>query len=595
MSDTDENVSDEKKPSNPDETKPSAEAGGAPSADATDDADRPTLDSQRPSQQRSEFPAEDTHPTGKSSEPAPSLISFEYYGHTDVGLVREHNEDNFIVANLDTELRGQPEGDIQEGLLGKRGLLLGVCDGMGGAAAGEVASQMAVDTLHEVLEEATPGESRDDFARLLVHSVEESGSRIFSAAKMDRTRRGMGTTSTVATLRDKVLFVGQVGDSRCYVLRNGELSLITKDQSLVNQLIEAGQLTEEEAEAFEHSNIILQALGTTEEVTVDLTFLELRRGDRILLCSDGLSGLVHASAIGEVMRESESIKDACHALIQMANSAGGHDNITCIICEFTGAGLASGEDAPLAAYQQYPLPERADDAANHQGGREPSIRFDASKPGADVKRVFGPPSTPGVGGGSSRASQVPWGIIAASAIVLALVLALTMGREPEIPRPAPAPSRPSLIAEVELVEVTVTADVEMAELFVDDEPRGPITDGQSLHLELEPGVHEIEARDGVKVLSVVSLHVRLNHPTDVRLSAPAPAPEVPLTPPEPRVDEPTPDSPTPTPVPTVAPLPAPSLAPSADEGNATEPEVQPEPTAPPTEGAIELAPAPPAP
>jgi hypothetical protein len=140
------------------------------------------------------------------------------------------------------------------------------------------------------------------------------------------------------------------------VLRGDQFALITKDQSLVNQLIEAGQLTEEEAEAFEHSNIILQALGTTEEVTVDLTFLELRRGDRLLMCSDGLSGLVHGEMIKDVLQNTANLADAAEQLIEMANAGGGHDNITIILADFDGTALRGPSVEARVAYQQYPLP-----------------------------------------------------------------------------------------------------------------------------------------------------------------------------------------------------------------------------------------------
>ena len=145
-----------------------------------------------------------------------------------------------------------------------------MCDGMGGAAAGEMASQIAVDVLYEQMVGApgTAHRSRDALARRLVHAIEEAGLRIFYEAKLDRTRRGMGTTVTAAALVDSFLFLAQVGDSRAYILRRGELVQVTRDQSLVNQLIEAGQLTEEEAETFEHNNIILQALGTSDTVQV---------------------------------------------------------------------------------------------------------------------------------------------------------------------------------------------------------------------------------------------------------------------------------------------------------------------------------------
>ena len=133
----------------------------------------------------------------------------------------------------------------------------------------------------------------------------------------------MGTTVTAAALVDGYLFFAQVGDSRGYLLRQGQLVQLTRDQSLVNQLIEAGQLTEEEAETFEHNNIILQALGTADTVQVDLTYCELQRGDVLMLCSDGLSGMVRFDEIREVMRTTHEPVDACKVLVERANQAGG--------------------------------------------------------------------------------------------------------------------------------------------------------------------------------------------------------------------------------------------------------------------------------
>ena len=178
---------------------------------------------------------------------------------------------------------------------------------MGGAAAGEIASQLAVDILYErMVDGLDEGHAltRDEIARRLVRAIESAGLRIFQEAKLDCSRRGMGTTVTAAALVDDHLFFAQVGDSRAYLLRGGQLVQVTRDQSLVNQLIEAGQLTEEEAETFEHNNIILQALGTADTVQVDLTFCELRKGDVMLLCSDGLSGMVRFEDIREVLRTS---------------------------------------------------------------------------------------------------------------------------------------------------------------------------------------------------------------------------------------------------------------------------------------------------
>ena len=206
---------------------------------------------------------------------AGSGLKVRVFGRTDVGQVREHNEDNFLVADLTRKTRSLMESD-REPPVGERGTLLGVCDGMGGAAAGEVASQLAVDIIYEKLVQGDPPAHHDDLARRLVHAVEAAGLRIFNEAQADRTRRGMGTTATIAALIDARLFLAQVGDSRAYILRGDRFTQVTRDQSLVNQLIEAGQLTEEEAETFEHNNIILQALGTADTVQVDLTYVDLR-------------------------------------------------------------------------------------------------------------------------------------------------------------------------------------------------------------------------------------------------------------------------------------------------------------------------------
>ncbi len=205
---------------------------------------------------------------------------------------------------------------------------------MGGAAAGEVASQLAVDIVYEQLTSDEVPAHRDEFARRLVRAVEVAGARIFHEARADRSRRGMGTTATVAALLDARLFIAQVGDSRAYILRGDRLVQVSRDQSLVNQLIEAGQLTEEEAETFEHNNIILQALGTSETVQVDLTYVDLRRGDVLLLCSDGLSGMIRSDEIREVLMNYEDPLMACKELTDRANAAGGHDNITVIVARF---------------------------------------------------------------------------------------------------------------------------------------------------------------------------------------------------------------------------------------------------------------------
>jgi protein phosphatase len=298
-------------------------------------------------------------PVTQPQTPAPSSVSPEtelsagpdvrvrLFARTDVGQVREHNEDNFLVGDLTRRSRGLLEAN-RATKIGPQGAVFAVCDGMGGAAAGEIASQLAVDILYERLIDGL-GErpiERDDLARRLVRAVESAGLRIFHEAKADRSRRGMGTTVTAAALVDDVLFLAQVGDSRGYILRGEQLVQVTRDQSLVNQLIEAGQLTEEEAETFEHNNIILQALGTSDTVQVDLTYTELRRGDTLLLCSDGLSGMLRFEEIRELLKSSVEPLDICKALTERANQAGGHDNITAIVVQFDGESLKPLELAP---------------------------------------------------------------------------------------------------------------------------------------------------------------------------------------------------------------------------------------------------------
>jgi protein phosphatase len=172
----------------------------------------------------------------------------------------------------------------------------------------------------------------------------------------------MGTTVTAAALVDEMLFFAQVGDSRGYILRGDTLVQVTRDQSLVNQLIEAGQLTEEEAETFEHNNIILQALGTSDTVQVDLTYAELRQGDTLLLCSDGLSGMVRFEDIREILRSGAEPLDICKALTERANQSGGHDNITVIIVQFDGPGLKPNDaDTEPLKYRKYTLIEESMD------------------------------------------------------------------------------------------------------------------------------------------------------------------------------------------------------------------------------------------
>ena len=444
-------------------------------------------------------------------------ITVHVVGRTDVGLVREHNEDNLLLADLGTGSRDP--ATFHE--VSPAGLLLAVCDGMGGAAAGEVASQMAVDTVFEMMRRSVPATDRDALARALVRAIEEAGGRIFEGARADRSRRGMGTTSTVAALMDKTLFVGQVGDSRAYILRNGELKQITKDQSLVNQLIEAGQLTEDEAEAFEHSNIILQALGTTEQVSVDLTFLELRRGDRLLMCSDGLSGLVHGDVIREVMVEYQDLSACCDRLIELAKAGGGHDNVTVILCDFGGDGLAPPQPTDLAGYQQYPLPMDEGHKSSSHSSDSPTLAPPSQRPeGSRTHDEFGD-----IDGRSQRSASSSLRYIVLLIVIVAIAGAVyywndrsrqAIADQPPLDAPVATPVVPEAPSRVEVV---VRTDVEGGELVVDGESYGTVN-GDRWVLDLLPGPHKLEARSGGNVVTSSLVSVREGVPATVLLSMP---------------------------------------------------------------------------
>jgi serine/threonine protein phosphatase PrpC len=293
--------------------------------------------------------------------PTPPDITIEVFGKTDVGLIREHNEDNFLIADVTAGIRTAEPRDPFSFKLGEKGAAFLVCDGMGGAAAGEVASQMAVDSIYDALAASEP-QQRDGFARLLRRAVQHANERIFIQSRDNQSERGMGTTCTVASLVDETMVVAQIGDSRCYVLRDGKLAQVTKDQSLAWQLIEAGAMTPEEAKAFEHANIILQALGVQERVEVVLSQVYLRRGDVTLLCSDGLHGPVADEEILAVLIGEPNLQRAGEALIQKALDRDGPDNITVVLARFDGEGLQPPAPEDTVGFVAYdpggdPVPE----------------------------------------------------------------------------------------------------------------------------------------------------------------------------------------------------------------------------------------------
>lgn len=293
------------------------------------------------------FVSSDSLPTGR--------IVVRMSGKSDVGRSREHNEDSFLVADLTTG-RSSLDGDVAELEAGSRGTLFMVADGLGGAVSGEIASRMAVEVvLSEMQSRWSDSASTDpaSFAAALQGACETANARIHEYATTHREHRGMGTTATIVGLYGDRLYLVQVGDSRAYLIRSGEARQLTKDQSLMQRLVEAGEMTEEEAEQSERRNIILQALGPEPQVKIDLTHQALRRDDALALCTDGLFGVVKKEEIAQAVAEEPALDAACDRLIDLANQRGGPDNITVVLARFDGEGLqraSTGDHVGYAAF-----------------------------------------------------------------------------------------------------------------------------------------------------------------------------------------------------------------------------------------------------
>lgn len=290
-----------------------------------------------------------------NSIPNSGEIIVHVFGKTDVGRTREHNEDSFVVADLNT-MNATLQPEVRTHHPGKLGSLFMVADGMGGAAAGEVASAMATEVVLQELDarwRAAAQHDTETFARAIKAATETANARIHRYAAEHPENRGMGTTATIAGLLGDTLYLAQVGDSRAYLVRNGVALQITKDQSLMQKLVEAGELTAEEAEVSERRNIILQALGPEPVVKVDLTFQQVRRDDVLIICSDGLSGQIRTSDLSRVVAEQHDLVEVCKHLIDLANENGGPDNITVIAVRFDGAGLSAASAGEGVGHQVY--------------------------------------------------------------------------------------------------------------------------------------------------------------------------------------------------------------------------------------------------
>jgi protein phosphatase len=286
-------------------------------------------------------------------------VRVSVFGKTDLGLTREHNEDTFLVADLSSG-HANLQPDVRSHEVGPRGSLFMVADGMGGAAAGELASAMAADSIYRHLSTAWAEDTEVSAARFayrMKEAVELANQQIYAYAREHPDVRGMGTTVTAAGVFGDELYLTQIGDSRGYLIRNGEAYQLTRDQSLTQRLVDAGELTEEEAEQSERRNIILQALGPDPRVKVDLSRQKLRRGDLLILCSDGLSGVVKREEFSQMVAESADLASLCSALIDLANERGGPDNVTVVTARFEGDGLPEPDSADGAGYQVYHVPE----------------------------------------------------------------------------------------------------------------------------------------------------------------------------------------------------------------------------------------------
>ncbi len=243
------------------------------------------------------------------------------YGLSNVGMKRSQNEDSYLVND-----------DLA---------LYIVADGMGGHLGGEYASRLSVSTIEEVVSrlsnpEATQihgvnGES-SAYGDRLRFAITEASKRVFEQAQYDESLKGMGTTTVAVLLDTKNAYIANVGDSRAYLIRAGEIEQITEDHSLVSEQIKAGLINPDDARGHRFKNIITRSVGYQEEVQSDLVVEELQIGDKILLCSDGLSNMLEDEDILEVVDGLE-LKEACEKLILLANQRGGDDNITALLFE----------------------------------------------------------------------------------------------------------------------------------------------------------------------------------------------------------------------------------------------------------------------
>jgi len=269
----------------------------------------------------------------------------EIFGISNVGLIRHDNQDSFLIANLET-------GDIATMSaptlvsVHTAPFILIVADGVGGAASGALASSIATETILSELHRwwhKVPKRTAESIEAALKRGVDVANKAIYQKATTSPEHHGMGTTTTLALVLDGEAYIAQVGDSRAYLVRKGSAKQLTKDQSFVQRLIDAGRMTQKEAAQSEHRNIILQALGPEEKVVTDFYRVKLENDDYLVLCSDGLSNQVSPEDIGRITRTAGRPMEICQALIEEAMHTGAPDNVTVV-----AARLRSPESDRLA-------------------------------------------------------------------------------------------------------------------------------------------------------------------------------------------------------------------------------------------------------
>ncbi|HVQ55549.1 MAG TPA: protein phosphatase 2C domain-containing protein [Pyrinomonadaceae bacterium] len=300
----------------------------------------------------------------------------EVHATSHVGRVRRGNEDNYLLLSVSRSrawTSAQSDGEFviesQNFDVDDNGVVLAVSDGMGGALAGEVASKLAVESVCERLlnedteETLTPEAYEYDLISKLYNATLYANHLVHQQGRTDPQFQGMGATFTGLGVTSRGVDIIQVGDSRAYLIRDGRIYQVTKDQSLVQQLIDAQQISAEEAETHTLKNVILQALGAQNEIYPVSARLAPNRGDVVLLCSDGLSNKVQAAEMQRIVVDNiDSLEMACAELVTEANENGGEDNITVVIAKLTGDELPepAGEDVQLELIELGNIHDTAD-------------------------------------------------------------------------------------------------------------------------------------------------------------------------------------------------------------------------------------------